>query len=375
MPRFQPHFQHTSQQQSLEKENQRLRQQLQELTREASHNEEVLKKYHERELALLATETLPQLLENLTIGMQRSFRLPCVSLVLHDPDHEFRHLLSSTGIQPESFEQAFFVDQLADFSPIYNRLKRAWLGPFLGQDHNMLFPGCRTVRSVALLPLIRHNTLVGGLNLGSGDPFRFTRHHASDFLHRLATIGAVCLENSLNREHLVLSGLTDALTGLHNRRYLERRLHEEVARSHRYSHPLSCLFIDADHFKRVNDLHGHSAGDQVLREISLRVKECLRASDVATRFGGEEFALLLPQTDAMEAVSLAERIRKRIAHNPVPIGDNEEIGITVSIGVSQLDQNNDPEEAGKRLISSADGALYEAKRRGRDQVRCAPLCV
>jgi len=156
----------------------------------------------------------------------------------------------------------------------------------------------------------------------------------------------------------VISGLTDALTGLHNRRYLERRLDEEIARARRYGHPLSCLFIDADHFKRVNDLYGHAAGDQALREISLRVKECLRASDVATRFGGEEFALLLPQTGAREAFSLAERIRKRVLAHPIPLDRGDSLNISVSIGVSELDPKL-AEKPGQKLISDADRALME----------------
>ena len=353
-----------------EAENRLLRQSLQQLKSEAAHNEDVLRRFHNRELSLLAAEDLPQLLQVLTRGMQDSFRVPCVSLVLQDIDHELRHLLLNTGISPGQFEGIYFVDQLHAFSAIYEGLRQPWLGPFLGTEHQALFSGCRHIRSVALVPLIRRDCLIGSLNLGSREPNRFTRHHASDFLNHLATIGAVCLENTANREHLVVSGLTDALTGLHNRRYLERRLGEEISRARRYDNPLSCLFIDADHFKRINDLHGHSVGDEVLREISLRVKECLRASDVATRFGGEEFALLLPQTDAAEACSLAERIRLHVAEHPVPAGDREALNVTVSIGVSELEKDS-PEEPGAQLISRADSALYRAKRQGRNRVELA----
>jgi len=357
---------------SLEAENRLLRTRLDEFMAEASYNEQTHMRCHERELALLAAEDLPQLLHILTQGMQASFRLPCISLVLLDPEHELRHLLANTGTPAETLNNICFVDRLSTFSPLFEGLRRPWLGPFLGYDHQALFPRCQALRSVALLPMIRRNTLVGWLNLGSDDPSRFTRHHASDFLNRLATIGAVCLENTANREQLVVSGLTDALTGLHNRRYLERRLSEEIARSRRYGHPLSCLFIDADHFKLVNDLHGHSAGDQVLREISLRVRECLRGSDVATRFGGEEFALLLPQTGLAEALKLADRIRQRVQQNAIPTGKGSELAVTISIGVSEL-KEADQEDAGERLISSADAALYQAKREGRNRVRCAPV--
>jgi diguanylate cyclase (GGDEF)-like protein len=364
-------LQHTLETPSTETENRMLRNKLAELTAEARHNEETLKRFHDRELALLGAEDLPQLLEILTHGMQKSFRVPCVSLVLLDPDHVLRHLLLNTGVSPEGLHNIFFVDRLDGFNPVYANLARPWLGPMMGDEHSRLFPGCSQLRSLALLPLIRRNVLIGSLNLGSGDPTRFTRHHASDFLQRLATIGAVCVENTANREHLVVSGLTDALTGLHNRRYLERRLEEEIARAVRYGHPLSCLFIDADHFKRVNDLYGHAAGDRALREISLRVKECLRASDVATRFGGEEFALLLPQTDAQEAFSLAERIRKRILAFPIPLENADPLPISVSIGVSELDPDTE-DDPGQKLIIDADRALYQAKNSGRNRVTLCP---
>lgn len=351
----------------LEEENLYLRRQLQQLTNEGRCNEAAFRRSHQRELDLLTAEDLPQLLQVMTEGMQRSFQLPCISLVLEDRDHELRHLLLNAGVPPHCYDNILFYDRLSDLSPIYHRLTHPFLGPPTGEEHTRLFPLCRRLRSVAILPMVRRGTLIGSLNLGSGDPSRFTRHHASDFLDRLAAVAAVCLENAANREHLIMSGLTDALTGLHNRRYLERRLSEEVSRAQRYAQPLGCLFIDADHFKQVNDLYGHSSGDQVLREIALRVKECLRASDVATRYGGEEFALLLPQTDAREAFHLAERIRQRVAGHPVPVGDGREIEITVSIGVSEL-RSAAEENPGQRLIEDADSALYQAKQKGRNRV-------
>ncbi|MEJ1381857.1 MAG: sensor domain-containing diguanylate cyclase [Candidatus Sedimenticola sp. (ex Thyasira tokunagai)] len=356
----------SSSDQDLAAENRLLQQQLKCQSEEASHNEAILKRFHERELTLLASEGLPELLNCLTEEMKHSFGLPVTSLVLHDPNHELRHLLLHTGITPEELTEVRFLDCLEDFEPTLSRLKGPWLGPFLGEDHAALFATGTELQSIAILPMIRRGTLTGIFGLGSRDPTRFTRHHASDFLHRLATIGAICLENSVNREHLVISGLTDALTGLHNRRYLERRLQEEVARARRYDQPLSCLFIDADHFKRINDNHGHAAGDTVLRELALRVKESLRASDVATRFGGEEFTLLLPQTSITEALLLAERIRGSIECKPIIINNEKELNITVSVGVSTLLTHT--KGSGNELIDEADKALYRAKELGRNRV-------
>ncbi|MES9878644.1 MAG: DUF484 family protein [Candidatus Sedimenticola sp. 1PA] len=353
---------------STAEENRRLREKLRTMREEASHNEQVLKKFHDRELSLLAAETLPQLLTIMTEGMQESFELPTITLALHDPKHELRYLLLKSGVMPESYKNIWFTDHLDEVNPILSDLTQPRLGPFLSDRHAALFPGRNDVRSVALLPMIRRESLVGSLHLGSNDEKRFTRHHASDFLKRLATVSAICLENTVNREHLVISGLTDALTDLHNRRYLERRLDEEVSRAIRYDQPLSCIFIDADHFKRVNDRYGHAAGDAVLREVALRIKECLRVSDIATRYGGEEFALLLPQTDAAMALHLAERIRQRIDGKTIDIGSDKQIHITVSCGVNEMDSHQqESEEAGQNLLSQADEALYQAKNQGRNR--------
>ncbi len=352
---------------SPEAENRLLREKLDHWEKEARNNEEVFRRFHEREQALLDADDLPRLLEVLTRELQHSFRVPCITLVLQDGNHELRHLLTSAGQQPQDFGDVLFIDDMEAFHPIYTRLHRPWLGPYMGEEHGALFSGCRPLRSIALVPLLLRGNLVGSLNLGSGDPTRFTRHHGTEFLSRLAMIAAVCLENTAIRQHLVVSGLTDALTGLHNRRYLERRLQEEIARARRYGHPLSCLFVDADHFKRVNDLHGHASGDLVLREISQRMKECLRASDVATRYGGEEFALLLPQTDATEAFHLAERIRRRIEEHPLPIAGGDAIPVTVSVGVGELGEG-EAGEAAQQMLAEADAALYQAKREGRNRV-------
>ncbi|MCU7886007.1 MAG: GGDEF domain-containing protein, partial [Candidatus Thiodiazotropha sp. (ex Lucinoma annulata)] len=179
----------------------------------------------------------------------------------------------------------------------------------------------------------------------------------------------VCLENTINRERLLISGLTDPLTGLHNRRYLDRRLDEELARAGRYRQPLSCLFIDADHFKKINDNYGHQAGDSALRELANRIRSQLRASDIATRFGGEEFALLLPQTSLNEALLLAERIRLEVNSHPILLEEGSKLQLSVSIGVSEtlpLLGKSHYKEMGELLLENADQALYTAKANGRN---------
>jgi diguanylate cyclase (GGDEF)-like protein len=156
---------------------------------------------------------------------------------------------------------------------------------------------------------------------------------------------------------------TDALTGLHNRRELERRIADEMSRSRRHAEPLSVVIGDLDHFKRVNDEFGHAVGDDVLRAVGERMRRSLRAEDLAVRWGGEEFLLLLPSTDLERAEAAADKIREEIAGQPIDCGVRE-VPVTISFGVAQLRDD----EAVSDLIRRADDAMYRAKSGGRNRV-------
>jgi diguanylate cyclase (GGDEF)-like protein len=348
-----------------------LRRLLDHFASEAEHNRSVMARCEQRELALLTADGLAQLLVRLTVGMQASFRLRQVQLALVDPYGVIRDLLASLGMIPEDVPGLRLIENLGALPRAFRDATQPRLEPWQQPQHGWLFdPG---LGSVAVLPLRRSDGLVGFLGLGSTDPKRFIADYATDFLSRLATIAAVCLENAVNRERLRLTGLTDALTGLFNRRYLNQRLHEEVARALRHREPLACLFVDADHFKRINDIHGHAAGDRVLADLGRFLRQHLRSSDTATRYGGEEFALVLPQTDHANARQLAERIRAGVAARPIQLEDGEVIRVTVSIGVASLPENpsTNIETAAAALLEDADAAVYAAKRAGRDRVMAA----
>ncbi len=163
--------------------------------------------------------------------------------------------------------------------------------------------------------------------------------------------------------------LTDALTSLPNHRAVMDQFSKELDRAQRYGRPLSILFFDADRFKRVNDTHGHAAGDAVLCQIGERAGSVLRGGDTLGRFGGEEFVILLPEADAREASVVAERIRAAVAAVPATTSEVEGgIAVTVSIGLSTYPTDGD---AAQELLSQADEAMYVAKRLGRNQVRTA----
>ena len=349
-----------------------LREQLAALRTEARENSRILKLAQQRELGLLRTESLNALFTELTEGLRLSHRLDAVALLLLDPQHEVRHLAGTEDNQRQPASSIRFVDSLVGLAPQFATLYRSWLGPYSPTDHELLFARRKPFGSIAILPLRRQDQLLGALVFGSRDERRFTRHHATDFLDHLANVSAVCLENAVNRARLVRSGLTDVLTGWSNRRYLETRLSEELSRAQREAGTISCLLMDIDHFKRVNDTHGHLAGDRVLREIADRVELQVRASDVAARYGGEEFALLLPDTRAEDALTLAERIRLAVSSEPVRLEEGPELEITVSIGVSAISPGRgieDLKSLGEQLIAEADVQLYRAKSDGRNRIR------
>ena len=156
----------------------------------------------------------------------------------------------------------------------------------------------------------------------------------------------------------------DGLTQVFNRRYFEDAIERELSRSRRYTRPLSLVLLDIDHFKKINDTYGHLAGDAVLKEVALTVRGRTRREDVFARFGGEEFALLLPEVDQKGAGTLAEKARKLIEKHHFAF-DGEDIVVTVSAGVATVQKKN---ETPVELIRRADEKLYEAKSAGRNRV-------
>ncbi|MBI5138040.1 MAG: GGDEF domain-containing protein [Nitrospirae bacterium] len=166
--------------------------------------------------------------------------------------------------------------------------------------------------------------------------------------------------------------ITDPLTGVHNRRHMEARLAEEIARSRRYGMPLSVILFDIDHFKRINDAYGHQVGDNVLTALGRLATNALHQADIVTRYGGEEFLVIAPSTNLDEAVSAAERLRQKVADHAFVAGAGDDprrvIPVTVSMGVACLAGLSESRDG---LLMRADIALYRAKAAGRDRVERA----
>jgi len=186
---------------------------------------------------------------------------------------------------------------------------------------------------------------------------RSRRRHADEQEHMIAELQRL---NSL----LLHQATTDPLTGIPNRLKFDQELRSELERARRLGTPLAIIICDIDHFKRVNDTHGHQAGDQVLKALAGLMADQVRLYDTLARWGGEEFAVLLPHTGLDHAVTVAEKLRQRIRTWTFPsVGS-----VTCSFGVAELQDDDDPD----RLIHRVDAALYRAKEQGRDRVVAAP---
>jgi diguanylate cyclase (GGDEF)-like protein len=212
-----------------------------------------------------------------------------------------------------------------------------------------------------ILPLTASGERFGTLEL-VGDSFsKEERMNAAS----LAAHAVVALENARLHGMVERQALIDGLTGLANRRAASDALHAEAARAERLETPLAVVLADLDEFKEVNDVHGHAVGDEVLRVVAQVLRETLRESDVAGRWGGEEFLLLLPGADEEGAAQLAERVRVALAARSIP--NVPGLRVTASFGVAEYAGETNTEE----LLEAADGALYRAKRAGKDRVERA----
>ena len=341
---------------------QALRRQLRSLLDAASANERKLDRFDALERRLIAVESMDALVNLLLVECRADFGLDAAELWLLDPDGELQRALS--GLPMARAPQ--LLSHHGPLTGLFGAVRSTRLiAP--GHDEALLAAAFGTgapVRSAALLPLIRHGVLIGSLHFGSYQAGRYDTASGTKFLDRLAAIAAITLESMLNRERLRRAGMTDGLTGVHNRRYFDHRSSIEFSQAVRHRYPLACLFLDIDHFKAINDGHGHPAGDEVLRQVGGLIQRSLRTGDLAARYGGEEFVVLLPRTDLAGAREVAERIRLTVQAAPFATPGGGALRATLSVGLAML-----PAGAASfaELLGAADRALYEAKRLGRNR--------
>ncbi len=281
-------------------------------------------------------------------------------------------------------KSGYEVDAVADGTAALKKIAERYY-PLIVTDWEM--PGadgisiCRAVRAapmegyvyvLLLTALDSKEHIIMGLEAGADDYLTKPVHEA-ELVARLKTGGRILrLEQSLraaSQENRWLS-ITDALTGSFNRRYLMEQLPREIERSRRYAHPVSVIMCDIDHFKAINDAHGHTVGDEVLRGFAERMRSCTRSTtDWIARYGGEEFLIVLPETPFAGGMQAAEKIRAHIAATKFQTPSGE-LRVTASFGVAVLSEDPEQLEAVgiDAMIQAADVCLYKSKQEGRDRV-------
>jgi diguanylate cyclase (GGDEF)-like protein len=349
-----------------------LRQRLDEFIAEAQRNEQKQRRFERLELQLISLNSIYDLVKTLIYPEQNDFHWDMVSLVLLDPEYELRRMLEDEGARLDQHPSLVFASALSDLGSDYPHSLFPTLAPYSRGKYASLFPQSQSrPRSVALLPLVRYGKLFGSLNIGSLDGDRFVKGTRTDFFEHFAAIVAICIENAVNVQRLKRQGITDTLTALNNRRFFEQRLQEEIELSRRSKMPLSCMMLDVDYFKKVNDSYGHQVGDQVLRQVASLIRTQLRGSDVLSRYGGEEFVALLSNTDSETAQDIAERVRRGIEEHVFSLPSGDKFNVTISIGVATYTPTGESGVAsadGEILVGIADRCLYAAKGAGRNAI-------
>ena len=351
-------------------ENESLRARLAYLMEQAERNHDIMCRHQAFDLEIVGAGSFQELIGTIFRSLPVISELDIVTLSLVDQDDDIRTVMFKLGVDCDQFPSLVFVASTAGLG--FATVPRPILGTFDPASHGAAFPEPpEGLRSIARVPLLRNKRLIGSLNLGCLDASRFTPAMGTDFIEHMASIIAICLENVISNEMLKYIGLTDSLTGVFNRRYIDRRLIEEIARARRQAYRVSVMYIDIDHFKQVNDSVGHQGGDEVLCEVAGRIKDELRVSDALARFGGEEFVVLLIDTDQDSATMVAQRIRESVAGTPFELSTGQHLPVSVSIGVATLDdfeRDNAIEGVAQTLVAHADSALYKAKESGRNRV-------
>lgn len=368
-------------------------------------NYRIQQHYHQYEFQLLSCTRLKDVLGQLLAVAERHFELSDVRLALEDPNGELQTLFADLQIgdfdgrlmlcaSSGMIEQYYLDSTAGDVSVRQSNMRQSnepsvRLMTVDEATGGVLFPGAE-VRSVALLPLKRHDRLMGSWHFGSRREDRFSRDKGVEFITHMALLAAVCIENAIRSESLRMQSLVDGLTGVRNRRFFDTEFIRELERSNRLCQPITALFVDIDHFKQVNDTYGHQIGDECLRKVAQMIKKHLRPMDVVARYGGEEFVVLLNNCDHENAGFSAERIRKAIESVSVTLNPSQqhnknaksflrikstrdtELKPTASLGYSTWNPTGgiltNLEEIGSKLLDAADLAMYDAKKSGRNRV-------
>lgn len=321
-------------------------------------NEEIARKFHEIEIRILTILNFTDLFEVLLTEIRETFQIPYVWIALIE-NREVPELIHALGDSDMLKSSVRLIDKETFHSLVPTNRTPLLVNSDLAR-FSQLFPENRNflVGSIAIAPITLDGVIIGSLNQADFSVSRFAPGIDTSLLERLALKVSLCLANVTAHEKLVYLAYHDPLTGLLNRRVMESILKREFFRAKRYHAPLSLVFLDLNDFKRVNDTLGHQVGDQLLQHLAHCLTQLFRHSDVVARFAGDEFVLILPETNREKAANLMLRVQSSLAETPLKF-DDKSVPISISFGVASSEES-DIKDAGS-LLRMADKRLYDMK--------------
>lgn len=321
-------------------------------------NEEITKKFHEIETRILTILNFNDLFEVLLSQIREKFKVPYAWISMIDKS-EVSSLIQSLGasetlrLRLNIIDRDTFITRVGagtrpllvneDLKPYYR---------FFPEDHKYF------IKSIAVAPIFLDGEVIGSLNQADFSSKRFHPGMDTSRLEQLAIKVSLCLSNVTAHEKLSYLAYHDPLTGLLNRRVMESVLKREYGRAKRYGSTLSVVFLDLDHFKRVNDRYGHDTGDSLLKYTANTLLKTSRDSDVLARFAGDEFVYILPETSAENAEKLMNRIRSYLRETPLEKGGLS-IPVSISFGIASTAEGDI--KTPSQILKRADERLYSAK--------------
>ncbi len=350
-------------------ERKSIMQALQEIQKNLAHRLRELNALHEATSSLQSTLDTDKLLPRILQSILKAIPSAKFGLIyLASEDVELLHV-SASAFSPDATEETFLFSGRRRYVKKVLTTKQPLLLPEIkisSREPSVNQPNAQKIRSALIVPLITREQVYGAISLESPEKGAFSPAEL-DLLESFAATAAAALRNARLHEQLQKLTVTDFLTGVYNRQGFDQIGALEFQQFLRYAHPLTLLEMDVDGFKLVNDTYGHAAGDQVLIEIGKRVQSHLRKSDILCRYGGDEFVILLPDTNLARAVKIAKRLSLAIQEPPMQI-EGKDLQVAICQGICQASKEmNDLSQ----LFQKADSALYLAKAAGRNEIRAA----
>ncbi len=323
-------------------------------------NEETVKKFHSVESKILSILEFNDLFEVLLSEIKKQFDIPFVWITIIKKT-EISSFIKSPEVSRSLKENVSLITKKVFLDLIGNNA-----GPVLSNkdltSFFKLFPKNNKffIKSIAVAPLSLDGKIIGSLNLGDFSENRFHPGIDTTLLEQLAIKVSLCLSNVTAHEKLKFFAYHDPVTSVLNRRIMETVLQREFSRAKRYKAPLSIVFADLNHFKQVNDEYGHTCGDDLLKYVADTLIKMSRESDVVTRFAGDEFVIILPETEPESADNLMKRIQAHLLNNPFSV-DKKDLTVSLSFGIASTQEKTIKDPG--LFLKKADERLYRQKNK------------